>query len=690
MTRRELRRPIPHSLVALSVCTLALLSGLSLAPATDVAADTAGGQASIYGGIPQTFNICTGFEPPFFNAFEFQTPTGRQILSSRLIVFNPRTSSVTFNLRATADPNRGGLSFSRAITIPGNTAGGNPTVFIGAFDPEWTPGTTPGGAGSPRSALPAGFHGTIRAFNCEQLRLPSALEVGVATTTLVTPVALAPTEPSAVFIEESSQESSAQPGSSPGEFIIAGNVFTPTPTPTRIPTVTPTPTTRVSFVAAFIEPASGCAIASPLFANRRDGVSSTLVIRNEGDTAGSLDVRIRAHGGGALITRNFDLAPHGTLTLTGAQLSLPDGFAGSVLVNACPPRTNSTDLSGVVFHDSDNGDRSIVEAISEIKASGNLFVPVAHNDDNGFNTQLIVQNTHPDNDLIVKLEVHPDGAVEIDRSVTVRAESATVVDLTGLPKGAMSIKIEAPTGAIDPRLLAATYTTGPGGLALANNALTLDDSASNVALPLIFRAAGQEGGYDSIIRVMKVGPGALQPRITVRDRDTNQRMGPISATRPDGSPIVLREDEGVTWEMSRVSGLTAGRIYAVEVDSEDGGALVALSGYLNMTRGTAGGYSGVSKRDAPRFYTAPVVVKNVSGLNTGIELQELVGRDQSALIRAFDSRGNRVATLNVTIPDSGSATVYLPAEADLPDGTYSAEISSTDRIGVVVNTVRYR
>ena len=31
-----------------------------------------------------------------------------------------------------------------------------------------------------------------------------------------------------------------------------------------------------------------------------------------------------------------------------------------------------------------------------------------------------------------------------------------------------------------------------------------------------------------------------------------------------------------------------------------------------------------------------------------------------------------------------------PAEAEVPNGTYSAEISSTDRIAVVVNAVRYR
>ena len=143
-------------------------------------------------------------------------------------------------------------------------------------------------------------------------------------------------------------------------------------------------------------------------------------------------------------------------------------------------------------------------------------------------------------------------------------------------------------------------------------------------------------------------------------------MGPIAATRSDGSPVVLREGDGFTWDLTTVSGLTPGRVYAVEVDSESGGDLVALGAYLNMNRHTAGGYSGMNKVRAPNFVSAPIVVKSVDNLNTGIEIQDLAGREQTALIRVYDGRGARVATLNVTIPDNGSATVYLPAEADLP------------------------
>src|SRR5438105_9209192 len=174
MTLPGLRRSIPNGLVALSVSVLVLLSGVTLAPPSEVAADTSGGQASIYSGVAQTSNICTGFEPPFFNAVDFQTTSGRQSLSSRLIIFNPRTTAVSLNVRATG----GGNSFSRAVSIPSNTS-----AFVASFDSEWTPGTTPGGTGATRVPLPNNFRGTIRAFNCEQFRLPAALEVGVATIT---------------------------------------------------------------------------------------------------------------------------------------------------------------------------------------------------------------------------------------------------------------------------------------------------------------------------------------------------------------------------------------------------------------------------------------------------------------------------------------------------------------------------
>src|SRR5207249_7983675 len=108
----------------------------------------------------------------------------------------------------------------------------------------------------------------------------------------------------------------------------------------------------------------------------------------------------------------------------------------------------------------------------------------------------------------------------------------------------------------------------------------------------------------------------ITPRLTLRDRDTNERIGPIVAKRADGSDLVLREDEGTSWDVSKVAGTRAGRYYAAEVDDENGGQLVAVAGYFNMGRNTAGTYSAIDRASGASIYTAPIVVKNVDGMNT--------------------------------------------------------------------------
>ena len=91
-----------------------------------------------------------------------------------------------------------------------------------------------------------------------------------------------------------------------------------------------------------------------------------------------------------------------------------------------------------------------------------------------------------------------------------------------------------------------------------------------------------------------------------------------------------------------------------------------------------------------RVFIAPYVVKGTDNLNSGIQLRNFGGADASVTIRFLNQLGNMVDTEALTVPSLDSRTVYLPVLADLPNGVYTAEITSSTALAVVVNIVRYR
>src|SRR5688572_8531622 len=123
--------------------------------------------------------------------------------------------------------------------------------------------------------------------------------------------------------------------------------------------------------------------------------------------------------------------------------------------------------------------------------------------------------------------------------------------------------------------------------------------------------------------------------------------------------------------------------------------MVSMVHHFNRVRGLSSVSSGFVLPGQTQFRnidrTAPLLYKNVDGLNTGIQIQNLSGGDESATVRFRNLAGSDVATVNVGLRARGAATIYLPSVATLPDGFIgAAEIVGTGPIGVEVNTVRYR
>jgi hypothetical protein len=470
---------------------------------------------------------------------------------------------------------------------------------------------------------------------------------------------------------------------------------------------------------------NSCILWSPLFAN--DTRTSTVVLTHDADSTTRVTARVRRLGGGTLVERIFDMAARQQRMLTPADLGVPSSFTGSIqllvesrvagltptatlsptstpiptstvlpgtpLPTAIPTATAiatavvtpaSCGIHGVVLHDG-SGDRTAVEMFRQNDPQEDVFIPAVHNNDNGFNTEVLIQNTNRDSDMSARLTFRPDGGgAQVERSINIRADSSASVDMTAAPQGASTLEIDGPTNA---RLLATAIHSGPGGMATAINGIAR--GSSQVSLPLLFRRAGNENAYSSMIRVMKIRPGGVTPKATFWDRDSDTQIGPVTARRADGSDVVLREDEGFFWDLNQISQLQDGHYYSARVDSDERGEIGVIAAHLNMSRSTIAGYSGISETSTDRVLLIPYVVKGQDNVNSGIQLRNHSGSDASVTIRFF-TNATRVHTEALTVPSFDSRTVYLPAVAELPNGEYWADVTSSSAIAAVVNIVRYR
>jgi hypothetical protein len=326
-----------------------------------------------------------------------------------------------------------------------------------------------------------------------------------------------------------------------------------------------------------------------------------------------------------------------------------------------------------------------VDAFVALAPAEDLWVPVVHHDDAGVSTQLVIQNTDGRTRVSPTVKFRPDGTDEkIERSITIAAEAAEVIDLTGLPRGAMSVEIDGPVGA---KILATAYHLGPTGLAAAHNAFS--DGGNLVGLPLVFTSGAHENWHTTLVRIMKVGLGAAEPRITLRERDTGARIGPIIPTRADGSPVVLVEGQGYTWNLSQLSDLPAGKAYSAEIDNQRGGGIGVVANFLNSDRNLVAAYPGIDARAASESAIAPLVMRNADGATTTIHVQNISGGDVSVAISFLNRSGRNVATQTATAQARSSTIVYLPDVPELSDGFVGSAVISGG-VGVVVSTGRHR
>jgi hypothetical protein len=333
----------------------------------------------------------------------------------------------------------------------------------------------------------------------------------------------------------------------------------------------------------------------------------------------------------------------------------------------------------------------------------------------------------------VLVDVRGTGVDTYETSVTVARESSVLLDLSMAPKGALTVEIQdkveirkqqAGAGGVG-KIVAAAYHLGPRGIAAGNNGVAASRGVGRVFVPLLYRAYN---GYDSAVRVVNIVEGTSQPTITFYDRDTNDRIGSITTERP------LGEGEEITIYLPALEMLQDNKVYSAVIETTPPASvsaapatsnitlpspgpqtfpptnttLTAIVNHVNRVYNTAMLYSAASFGDTS--LTAPIVYRSRSGLNSGIQIQNLTGvpgtsfpnypppslaggssnTPISAVIIFRNQAGTSVTSIHVTVPAFGSTTVYLPDVPDLPDNFIgSAEITTSAPTAATVNAVRY-
>ncbi len=89
--------------------------------------------------------------------------------------------------------------------------------------------------------------------------------------------------------------------------------------------------------------------------------------------------------------------------------------------------------------------------------------------------------------------------------------------------------------------------------------------------------------------------------------------------------------------------------------------------------------------------SAPLMMKNHRGWNTGLQVQNLNDEPAQLTLQYFDTENHLVATETATINPSAPRTFYTPANPDLPDGFVGSAVVSApnQRLVGLVNQVNY-
>jgi hypothetical protein len=281
---------------------------------------------------------------------------------------------------------------------------------------------------------------------------------------------------------------------------------------------------------------------------------------------------------------------------------------------------------------------------------------------NGWTTVIAIENG---GDTSAQATVHfsnEQGQEVATQQVTLSGNGSTVVDPRTVSRlgdgfsGSAFVESSAPISASVTQARDGSDALSYGGIAAGGD---------RIYVPLLFKGYN---GWDTGLQVQNLGDTAAP--VTVTYQPANGAGGPW---RESG---VIPPRSALTFYQPANANLPAGFVGSAVVIATNGARIAAVVNELHQT-GSGSSYEATS--GGSTRLSAPLLFKNSSGWNTGLQVQN-VGSNPTGVVVTYYSSDGRVGQWNeqATIPPSGTATFYQPANTALPDGFVgSAVVTST-------------
>jgi hypothetical protein len=225
------------------------------------------------------------------------------------------------------------------------------------------------------------------------------------------------------------------------------------------------------------------------------------------------------------------------------------------------------------------------------------------------------------------------------------------------------------------RLTAIAETLQPAnGLMFSYSGIASGDTAQHT--PLLYK---NFVGWVSGAQVVNVSVNDVVVNATLR-----QRGGALGFALP---PRTLRPNESFTYYLPSLEELPDGFVGLGTFTAS--GAITVVVQHVNIDRGEVMAYNGFS-RGTPNI-SLPLLFKNASDWNTGVEIQNLGAVDTLVTLSYFVPNGP-IVTETALVPAGNSTTFYQRDNPQLPDGFIGSGVatnSNSQPIVAVVNEVNF-
>jgi hypothetical protein len=199
-----------------------------------------------------------------------------------------------------------------------------------------------------------------------------------------------------------------------------------------------------------------------------------------------------------------------------------------------------------------------------------------------------------------------------------------------------------------------------------------------LGLPLVYKNAAE---WASGVQVQNAGSLPTTVTLSYARLDGAGNLAADRATVPPGA--------AVTFYQGANAELPDGHVGPATVTSLDGQPLVAVVNAVKQGAGMAMAYDAVGI-GGPSLHL-PVVYREFSGWNSGVQLQNLGEAATSVTLTFYHEDGREAASVVRTLERGGTSTVYLPELPELPSGftgSATATSQSGEPLAATVNQVK--